>query len=524
MKNNPLGERSSQSGIDHALSFAHRYAIYEDYPISHHALDIIFAINFSYIQAKRKTFCSNNTLIENPYSNDNVISHTLESLRKSLAIALKRSDETQSLQILNSFKNLVILYLDIDYAIPRANKTHANLASGHLSDAVKSVRQHNMPDIVMIGLRLMGQCASIYIQKEQITDLTSIIDEIGTITGTGIVDQKQYPIILAGMEQFTNLTITLITSQSQDIDFASKKLKGNSQFIAEWFIKTPQTALGREHSHYLAPYYSFQNSGLMSRLGKLANAILEEDTDNINNAKIKRIINNFATWSNTLYQPIRALYGEAIKQKTGFLSDIIEWTKSISEILLALTSSPLCDEDNKSKLESNACFLLGSLSLMPDDTDSITFVTGYSLHERLFECAMAGYKWNCHNYVETAYKCLISWAFKAGKERREQEILEESLYRLITIILHSKSHISMNDFEHRIQNKLMLNNFPQEVLSQIAKDMHEQAHSLHDLKHSYTLSTIKRDMANIDEKQLKEALLRLIKILRKKENGAADGN
>lgn len=515
MKINPFGEQSSRSGIDHALSFAHRYAACEDYPISSHALSVIIEINFLYIQAKGKTFCSSHWLMENPFSHDNIISHTLESLRKSLNIALKRGDETQTLQILNTFSDLVNLYFQIDYTVPRANKTHANLASGYLSEAVKSVRQHNMTDIVMEGLRIMGQCALLYIQKEKITDSTSIIDEIGAITLTGIVDQKQYPIVLVGMQQFTKLTLALLTSQSHDISFASDKLRENSQFIAKWFIKIPQTLLEQKHHTYLAPYYSFHDSNLMSQLEKIANTILEvgkEDTS------IIHIIRNFEVWSDKLYIPMRKLYEEAIKQKTGFLSDVIEWIKSISEVLLALTNAPLCNEDCKKKLERNACFLLSSLSFIPEDTDSTTFVTNYSLHERLFECAMTGYKWDCHDYVETAYDCLMSWAFKAGKERRQQTILEKSLYGLIAIVLHSKSQISISDLEYKIQKKLMTNSFSQEILSRIAEDMREQANSLYDLQYSHTLSVIERAMAKVDRNQLKAVLLKIALLLSPNED------
>jgi transposase len=51
------------------------------------------------------------------------------------------------------------IYVAIDYGEPHATRTHAHLSAGYLTAEVERIVPHNMPDVVMEGARLMGQCA-----------------------------------------------------------------------------------------------------------------------------------------------------------------------------------------------------------------------------------------------------------------------------------------------------------------------------------------------------------------------------
>ena len=81
--------------IDYVFSFARRYAERGDYVVSEHALQVIGQINKLYVQHKGKTFYSDNPFVENPFSSDDLVNYSLESLRRSMIVALGRKDEQQ---------------------------------------------------------------------------------------------------------------------------------------------------------------------------------------------------------------------------------------------------------------------------------------------------------------------------------------------------------------------------------------------------------------------------------------------
>ena len=146
--------------ITHAVSFARRYADQGDHEVSGAALAAIVHINASYIAAKGKTFFGHNVLLDNPISSDGLINDTLEHFRQLARIAVARRDERQIEQIFQAMAVLFHQYLRIDYSNSYVSKTHAHLAAGYLSNAVQSVLPNDMADVVMEGIRLMGQRSS----------------------------------------------------------------------------------------------------------------------------------------------------------------------------------------------------------------------------------------------------------------------------------------------------------------------------------------------------------------------------
>ena len=509
MQINPQGKQAAKIAIDYVFSFARRYAERGDYVVSEYALQVIGQINKLYVQHKGKTFYSDNLFVENPFSSDDLVNYSLESLRRSMIVALGRKDEQQVIQILQTFSLLMNIYLLIDYSDEHAAKTHANLAAGYLSEEVKSVFPHDMTNVVMEGLGLMGQCAELSCKFGKTTDAVSIIEEIGFITTAGITNKKFYPIIMTGMKQLSRLTMVLLRSKSHDLSFAFEKIKNNVLFVSENFLKIPSSPLEQIHGTYLGPYYSFQQSNLRLMMGNLANIILNADE---NNEDANHIIRNFVTWSDQIYISERKLFEQAIKANNGFLFHIIEWTESVGEILVALSNAPACDEGSKRKLQRNASWLISNLSFVPDDKESVSAVAKYKLHETLFDAAMKGHQRESGEYMEAACDCLLGWAFKGGKYELGWGILEQSLYGLAVIALLPDQMDAVEKLKDDMQRKLLKENLPQELLDRTARNIRERAATLYSLS-DYSFSSIKAVMKKTNSDALQGLLGDLATIL-----------
>jgi hypothetical protein len=92
---NPLWTDGAKRAVRYATSLAQRYAEQDDHEVSGWAMRAIVAINAAYVQAKGKTFFTNQILIENPLTSDGFINDTLEHLRQMARLAVARRDEQQ---------------------------------------------------------------------------------------------------------------------------------------------------------------------------------------------------------------------------------------------------------------------------------------------------------------------------------------------------------------------------------------------------------------------------------------------
>jgi hypothetical protein len=172
-RSNPHWTDGARRAVRYAISLARRYAEHGDHEASAGAMSAIVAINAEYVQAKGKTFFTNQILLDNPLTSDGFINDTLEHLRQTARVAMARRDEQQIEQTLRAFAELVRVYAAIDYSSPLASKTHAHLAAGYLSAEVNAIVAQNMPDVLMEGARLIGQCAGMLLALPD-SPLTSI--------------------------------------------------------------------------------------------------------------------------------------------------------------------------------------------------------------------------------------------------------------------------------------------------------------------------------------------------------------
>lgn len=307
--------QGAKRAIQHSMSFARRYAEQGDYEISAAALNVVVGINAAYVEAKGKTFYANHPFVENPLVTDGFINDTLEYLRQNAQAAVARRDEQQIEQTLRAMAALVQVYLAIDYASPIASKSHAHIAAGYLSSTVQSVVPHNMADVLMEGVRLMGRSAQHMLAQGKPDDIALLSEKIALIACTGSAREDYRPVTMEGMSQLANLTFDLLRLKKHDIHFAAGELRQDVALIAKLFLNLPDTPLSSIHSTYLGPYYSSTSAqGLRARLTALVNAVSDAKPDDVN---AQAVIANIERWADDMYETEKGLWCENTTRLTG---------------------------------------------------------------------------------------------------------------------------------------------------------------------------------------------------------------
>ena len=412
-------------GIRHAMSFARRYAEQGDYEVSDAAWNAVVTINAEYIKAKGKTFYASPPFMEDPRSRDTLINDTLESVRQNLQMGITRRDERQIEQLLRAIAELAHLYHDIDYSSPYATKDHAHLAAEYLASAVQTVVPHDMVDVLLQGERLMGRCAQRFIAYGNAKDIAILSDKIATIACTGCAKEEYRPVTMEGMAQLANLTFDLFFSKSGNTRFAIREVRWRVAMVSKMFLKVPDTPQSSTHSYYLGPYYSaMSQQSLMVRLMVLVNALSQEQADNTD---AQLIIRNMERWADGLYQTTKELLLGAIATRSYFTSDMILWITNVTKILLGVSGAPACNRNRQGELLKHARLLIGTLTWIPDDKESMRFVENFELTEALFGAAMDARNRDFDDISKEIGKSLLSWSFKGAGHLAEWGVLDRGL-------------------------------------------------------------------------------------------------
>ncbi len=491
----------AQQGIQHCISFARRYAEQGDHLVSQTALDAIVAINRAYISAKGKTFFTDHYIFENPLSSDGFINDTLEHLRQNVQVGISRGDEQQIEQTFRAMAQLCQVYLGIDYANEHASKTHAHLAAAYLTGAVESVVPHNMPDVLMEGVRLMGQTALLILNNKEPQYIATISEKIAVLSCTGAVTEKYRPVTITGVAQLAKITLELIRSESHDISFAVRKVRADVELIAKIYLEIPDTPLSSIHSSALASYYSGANAeSLQNWLRLLVNALLEALPDD---ESAIRVLSHIEQWADEIYRTEKDLLLLAIKKRSFLAFDIIHSIAHVTNLLLSVSNAPACDEHTRDELRRSALFLISVLSWVPDDQEGVTFVENYEMTEILFEAAINARRRECDDIALKIRDLLLQWAFKAGKYQSGWGIIERACYGLacLNIIFEIDDNVLLVSIEKQSRRE----EAPSLVLRRRAADeIKREANAYH--RDRYALRAIESAMAGVDQDRLRTLL------------------
>lgn len=499
---NPQWTLVSKQAVQYAFSLARYHAEQGDYEISRIALDTVAKINSKYISVKGKTFLFEFPLFNIPNHLDSFIQDTLELLRQNLQIGITSGDEQRITQLLEAFKNLCLLYLNIDYSTKFPAKCHANLASAYLADAVEFLLPHKMIDVFMNGLRMLGDVSLQLIDKSDVNTVTTISGKISLFSCACVLDSKAFPIIQTGVHQIAKITFSLLKSKTEDVGCALKQINGDINFIAKMILNVPDNQTIPFHSSSLNYYYSSTNTdSLFYWLKDLANVILEADADN---EDAKRVTRHMAQWSNDLYQKEKELLLLAIENKSPFTIDILHWIVHLTDIFLAISKAQCCTDHFATEIEKNALWLICTLSWLPDEEEKLKFAENYQLTNLLFQSSIDASKHGCDDVASKIFDLLLSWTFKAGKYETYQYILEKGCYGLACLNLRFKMNNSV--LCNAIASKLGKDCVPsKELLKKASQAIKDKAKNLP--TGGYVFDEIESAMAQVDSSKMQQILV-----------------
>ncbi len=412
----PQWTQGAEKAIHHAFLLASYHASHGDYESSEVAMITIVRINEEYIKAKGKTFIADNSLINTGLSGDKFITETMEGYRKYAINAVARGDEQQILQGFDMMRYLFFLYFSIDYSTVAATKNHADLAITYLSKVIESIVPHALVDVLMSGIRVMGEMAIGIISQGELESVDKLSEKISLISSAGIIHQNMQPVIYIGVEQLAKIEFALIRSPSSDISYMVKTVHSNLCSIARLLLTIKEdNPLQKTHSYNLGCYYSVTSyEALISWLNVLTNVLLEEK-ETYEVATIQRIISHLLQWSENLCQTEKELLLLAIKKKSTSMFDIISWIIRVSTIILAISTIDSCRDDNREALIKNAYSLVHIISYIPDDKEAVLRIAHYDLTSQLFRLVIEAKNRDNLEFALKIKGLLLSWAFKMGK-------------------------------------------------------------------------------------------------------------
>jgi hypothetical protein len=409
----PNWTASAEQAISYCITFSRRYAEQGDHEVSRVALNGIFAINALYIKTKGKTFFSNYDLFDDLLASDNFLTNTLEHLRQNVQVGVSRKDEQFIEQNLQSLLHLTQLYLSVEYVYKTAERYHSHLISRYLINAVESVIPHNMADVLIKGVSLLGNAARLIVAHDESGHIALISEKIANIACIGTVNKNYQPVSQVAVKQLATLTFELLRSKSWQVRHAVKEVRDDIKLIAEMYLKLPDSQLTRVHRTILEPYYSgTSNDTLMAWLTELVNALSNADSDD---EAAQRVVGHIDEWADGLYQTEKELLLLAIEKRSQLTFDLVHWIVHITKLLFAISCSNVCDVRHRDNLRRSAYQLIYVLSWIPDDEKTIKYIETYQIADNIFETAVDAHQRGCDKQSIEIRDLLLSWTRKVGK-------------------------------------------------------------------------------------------------------------
>lgn len=506
--NFPRWTAHAEKGIDYCTNYAKRFVEYGDNEVSNIALNAVVKINQEYVKTKGKTFFSHNVFIDSNLSTDDFINKTLENLRKILRTGITSGNEEQIVNIFRTYQALALVYLDIEYVDGNPSKHHTILATGYLENGINDILIHNMPDVQMEGVRLMGELVQHMLMRGETLDISLICEKIESISTICLFLEKNRPVTLIGVEQISSITIALLNSKLDDIKLIARKLRDSITNITKQLLNLDEK-LFELHGSSIGPYYAITN--IESLHYKLINSdIVNKLLRNDNDESVKRIISHFEQWSDRIFLNEKENLLLAIQKRSHLTSHLLEWIVNITKLLISFSDLDACDDKSGEKLETNALWLISILSHIPDEKDSLTFVVPFHIEDKLFDVAEYSHSIGNNEFTQEVNKLLLDWAFKAGKFDKGYGTFEQAIYGLVTMDV-----LMGNDGEElksNIQEKLKQTGQPNSLIrSRTSCDIREKLNP--NFYYSYPFELIEMKMQEIDKTSTNERLNSIADIL-----------
>lgn len=357
------GTDEARKAVQHAMSFARRFAEQGDYEISGAALNTILRVNAAYIEAKGDTFYANHLVLHDSRSSDAFINESLEFMRQNVQVGITRRDERLIEQTFRSIAALAQVYLSINYGSLHAEKSHANLAAGYLTSAVQAVVPHDMIDVLLEGQRLMGRTAEHFLRHGTAVDLVLLSDNLAKVACTGCAKDDYHPLTSEGMTQLANLTFYVLAGTYPNVHFLLDRFSQDVTRVATSVLRVIDTHPPGTHRACLEPYFSITGADcLRVRLKNLVNYLCDLPADHDH---ARMVMRNVGQWADGLYHMTKHVFFEAVTARSYSTLEMIQWITDVTDILLAASNVPACRPDEQAKLRTHAHRLIATFALGP---------------------------------------------------------------------------------------------------------------------------------------------------------------
>lgn len=500
---------SALQAVYYAISYAKRFAEQGDYEVTATAFDQIVMINAKYCEVKHGTFVGSNPFLELPGVSDGLINASLEQLRQTIHGAMSKGDERLAESTLRAMTALHKVYLTIEYPGHERSKHHALLACTYLGAAVESVILHSMPDLMMQGLRMMGESAQTALRHANPNEIVSLVQKIGSLSYTGVAKADHQPVTLIAIEQLAKITFDLLVVSKRDIGYSAGQLRSAITTAAKGFLTTAETVVVSTHRSTLGSYFSNTSvDSFLERMTSLANELLEAPAEHEHAATI---ITNIEAWANQLSLPHKELVVIAVERRSSFAVDAIGWVVGISKVLNAVSGAPACPEHLMNDLRRHAVGLMYTLSWLPDDRESVAFIEALSLTDNLFEAALDGSGRGCMEFHAACKELLLNWAKKGGRQETGWGSLGRAIKALVALAIMEGADEAAQALNTKFGEMLASDGAPSEEIRQrTAEHLRTRAHELGSY-HSF--QSVDRALALQEPAIVRELLLTMVDML-----------
>jgi hypothetical protein len=423
----------ARQALKYAASLSRHYAEKGDHEVADSALRAMVVINVAYIEAKGRTFFPTIPLLDNDLSTDAFINATFEHLRIEHRAALSRGDEAHVESTLRAIASLAALYLRIDYASEGATKFHAALAAGYLTDAVREVVTHSMPDVIMNGVRLLGDVSLQTAGAGEVSEGAHLVSKIGEIAQAALPGDGTGAVVPTCVQQMARVSMAVLRTESSDVRFAVRTIRDALVPLAAVVLSRPDAPLQNFHGMQLGPYFSStSNQALRASLVALGNELLNANAED---QRARASICNIAMWADDWERAYKDLLLAAVRRRSMLALELLQWGHGVADVLFALSNAPACPPDVQEELRTSGTVFVATLEWVPDDREAVLLVEGFRVDDMLFDVGLEAHRHSCADAWLRIAEVLLRWSFKAARFEAGWHSLENGVSTLAVLIV-----------------------------------------------------------------------------------------
>lgn len=439
---NPSWADVAKQNIIYCNAYAKKLIEKNDYDTSKIALKSIVSINSMYVEVKNQTFVRRRAFSNPLISNDKFIEDTLEEIRQNIQNGLAKNDERFISDNFKTLKELHYIYSNIQYINTSGERFSSSLASFYLIQGVETSISHNIPDVLLVGIRLLSEITQKEIIDRESETIDTMLKLMTDLSCRGIIDKKLEPIAKSALAELSTITIQLLLSKEPNINFITKEMNQFLYKIGETQIKSLDTS------------YSLYYSKLSNELIDFTNTLMKQDFNESNQQQIIKIIKNIEKWSDSIRWENRKLFKLALEHNSNFVRQLIDFISNVSRCLMALSTLEIVDKDLSSKLSENALGLMSIFSFIRENENTIMLLERVHFTDTIFKLAIDSYNYNLTEIAQKVRKILLSVGFRGQKVDDQNRILAKALGGSVYInILLEKSCDELLNFVEEKLNK-----------------------------------------------------------------------